>query len=132
MALDARRENDLTDRILGCAYQVMTELGHGFVEKVYENALAIELTEAGFQVEQQRRFAVRYAGKVVGEFAADLIVEETVVVELKAVSALDRAHQAQCLNYLRASGLKICLLLNFGGPALQIRRIVNGLWPTTP
>ena len=127
MAADLGGVNAITDRIIGSAYKVMQSLGHGFVEKVYENALAVELKTAGLHAEQQRRFSVQYAGTVVGEFSVDLLVEELVVVELKAVSMLDRVHRAQCLNYLRASGLQVCLLLNFGTPDVQIKRVVNGL-----
>jgi GxxExxY protein len=92
------------------------------LEKVYENALAHELRKAGLQVSQQHAIVVRYDDVIVGEYAADLLVEGTVVVELKA---LDRVHIAQSINYLKATGLDVCLLLNVGKPRLDIQRIVN-------
>ena len=95
------------------------------MEKVYENALAHELRKAGLKTEQQHPVSVRYDGAVVGEYLADLLVEDCVVVELKAVKALDDVHLAQCLNYLKATALSLCLLLNFGAPKVQIKRVVN-------
>jgi GxxExxY protein len=127
MHADEAGVNRLSERIIGCAFRVMNTLGAGFLEKVYENALALELREAGLAVVQQHGIAVHYSGVVVGEYAADLLVEGIVMVELKAVRAVDNAHAAQCMNYLRATGLKLCLLLNFGRPRLEIRRFVNGL-----
>jgi GxxExxY protein len=127
MDADERRLNDITERVIGCAYVVGNTLGHGFLEKVYENALAYELRKTGLMVEQQRSIKVRYDGIVVGDYMADLLIEGQVVVELKAVKFVDNIHVAQCLNYLKATGLKVCLLLNFGVPKVQIRRIVNWL-----
>jgi GxxExxY protein len=115
----------LTERILGCAYTVANTLGCGFLEKVYENALCHELRKAGLAVSQQQGMEVHYDGIVVGVFAADLIVDRSVVIELKAVAALDATATAQCLNYLKATGLRVCLLLNFGKPKLEIRRLVR-------
>jgi len=117
--------NQITQKIIGCAYVVANSLGSGFLEKVYENALAHEVRKAGLKVDQQSSVEVRYDGVVVGGYCADLLVEEAVVVELKAVKALDDIHLAQCLNYLKATGLKICLLINFGSPRLQVKRLVN-------
>lgn len=94
------------------------------MEKVYENALMIELRKAGLQVMQQHPIQVRYEGAVVGDFAADLLVADMVIVELKAVKTLDEIHLAQCLNYLKATGIPICLLVNFGKPRAEIRRII--------
>ena len=124
---DRQRErlNEISGRIIGCAYAVANSLGCGFLEKVYENALAHELRKAGLKTEQQHPVAVRYDGAVVGEYLADLLVEDCVVVELKAVKALDDVHLAQCLNYLKATSLPLCLLLNFGAPKVQIKRVVN-------
>ena len=119
--------NALSEQIIRCAFVVSNTLGAGFLEKVYENALAHELRKAGLAVAQQRGIVVTYDGIVVGEYAVDLLVEEAVLVELKAVKAFDHIHQAQCLNYLRASGMHLCLLLNFGKPRLEIRRIVHDL-----
>lgn len=121
------RPNDLTARIIGAAQRVSIGLGCGFLEKVYENALRVELRHSGLHVEQQRPIDVRYREEIVGQYLADLVVEKSVVVELKAVTAIDGIHEAQCMNYLRASGHQICLLLNFGRPRLVVRRIVLGL-----
>ena len=126
MDTDRSALNALTERIIGCAYRVGNALGSGFVEKVYENALAIELQKEGLEARQQASIQVRYQGELVGEFAADLLVENQVIVELKAVKALDEVHVAQCLNYLKASGLRLCLLLNFGKPKVEIKRVVLG------
>ena len=98
-------------------------LGAGFLEKVYENAMAYELGQAGFVVQQQQPVKVRYKGVVVGEYIADLLIDQTILLELKAVKALDDAHMAQCMNYLKATSLKICLLSNFGKPKAEIQRI---------
>ena len=101
MDADERRErlNDVSRRIIGCAFTVANALGCGFLEKVYENALAHELRKAGLKTDQQQGITVRYDGAVVGEYVADLLVEDAVVVELKAAKALDDVHLAQCLNY---------------------------------
>jgi GxxExxY protein len=119
--------NALSEQIIRCAFVVSNTLGSGFLEKVYENALAHELRKTGLAVAQQRGIVVTYDGIVVGEYAVDLLVEEAVLVELKVVKVFDDIHQAQCLNYLRASGRHLCLLLNFGKPRLDIRRIVRDL-----
>ena len=124
---EKRKQLDrVTAKIIGAAQRVSSALGIGFLEKVYENALAIELRKGGVLVKQQPLLKVFYEGEIVGEYAADLIVENEVVVELKAVRALDNVHQAQCMNYLRATKLTVCLLLNFGTSRLQVKRIVNG------
>ncbi len=116
--------NETTRRIIGAAYEVANNLGCGFLEKVYENALAHELGQIGLSFEQQKSVSVYYRRAVVGVYTADLLVNATVVVELKAVKAIDEIHEAQCLNYLKATGQRVCLLLNFGSPKLQIRRLV--------
>ena len=126
MDTDEHRLNELTQKIIGCAYVVANTLGCGFLEKVYENSLAHELRMAGLVAEQQKPIQVRYDGIVVGDYCADMLVEQSVLVELKAVKALDATHLAQCLNYLKAAGLRICLLLNFGAPRLEIKRVING------
>ena len=100
-------------------------MGSGFLEKVYENALTLELRKNGLKVKQQHGIQIRYDGVVVGEFAADLLVEDKVIIELKATKALDDIHMAQCLNYLKATDLSVCLLINFGKPKAEIRRIVS-------
>jgi GxxExxY protein len=127
MHADERRKNldSITDMIIGCIYKVSNTLGSGFLEKVYENALTLELRKNGLKVKQQHGIQVRYNGVVVGEFAADMLIEEQVVIELKATKALDDIHMAQCLNYLKATDLSVCLLVNFGKPKAEIRRIVR-------
>lgn len=91
----------------------------------YENALAVELRARGIRVKQQDGIVVRYGEEIVGEYFADLTVEDQVIVELKAVRGLDSSHEAQCINYLKASGAPICLLLNFAQPRLDVRRFIN-------
>jgi len=118
--------NQLSERVIGCAFRVLNTLGSGFLEKVYENALAHELRKVGLAVVQQHGITVHYDGIVVGEYAVDLLIEGTLIVELKASKALDGAHTAQCLNYLKATGLRLCLLLNFGRSRLEIRRFAHG------
>lgn len=115
--------DETTEKIIGCAFTVSNTLGAGFLEKVYENALVHELRKANLRVEQQLSMQVMYDGEAVGDYA-DILVESTVLVELKAVRELDEIHMAQCLNYLKATGFHVCLLLNFGKPKLQIKRIV--------
>jgi GxxExxY protein len=117
--------NQISEKIIGCAFVVSNTLGAGFLEKVYENALSHELRKAGLTVEQQHSIAIHYDGVVVGIYTADLLVENALLVELKAVTTLDTVHRAQCINYLKGSGLWLCLLLNFGSPRLEIRRVVG-------
>jgi GxxExxY protein len=117
--------NQITEKIIGAAFQVANQLGVGFLEKVYENALAHELRKSGLRVDLQRPVDVYYDDIVVGVYIADLIVEDCVPVELKAVKALDDAHRAQCINHLRATGFRIGLLINFGTPKIEIKRIAN-------
>jgi len=124
MNTDADELNQLTQQVIGCAFQVANTLGTGFLEKVYENALAHELAKAGFSVSQQFPIAVIYDGLIVGDFFADILVEKTLLVELKCVTVLVEAHFAQCLNYLKATGIPVCLLLNFGTPRVEIRRVL--------
>lgn len=114
----------LTDRILGCAIRVSKGLGTGFLEKVYENALSLELGVAGIRHRQQCPISIRYRETIVGEYVADLLVEDAVIVELKVAREIDRIHQAQLLNYLKATGHKTGLLLNFGRTKLGIKRMV--------
>ena len=124
MSEDKIVEGELTYRIRACAFAVSNELGPGFLERVYENALAIELQESGLAVRTQCPIQVYYKGQVVGDYIADLIVEERVLIELKAIRALLAEHEAQILNYLRATRIKVCLLINFGQPRLEIKRFV--------
>ena len=118
-------EQDLTERILQAAFAVHNALGCGFLERVYSIALSVELRSLGLACEHEVAFKVKYKNVAVGDYFADLIVQKRVVVELKACAALDSAHEAQILNYLKASGIKVGLLLNFGKPKLQYRRFVR-------
>ena len=117
------RRDGLTERIIGCAYAVANILGVGFLERVYENALVHELRKAVLKVAPQAPVQVVYDSVVIGEYVVDILVEDTVLVELKAVKALDDIHLAQGLNYLKATGHRVCLLLNFGVPHIEVRRI---------
>ncbi len=119
-------QNDLlSEKVIAAAYAVANALGCGYLEKVYENALALELRSLGLDVKQQWGIRVRYRGADVGEYFADLLVEGRLLVELKAVKALEDIHLAQCLNYVKGTGLGACLLLNFGTPKVEVRRLVN-------
>jgi GxxExxY protein len=115
----------ITEKIIGCAYKVANTLGNGFLEKVYENALAHEIRKTGLSVEQQHLVPVVYDGVVVGDYVADLIVEDKVIVELKATQDVEDIHKAQCINYLKATSLTLCLLINFGTPKVQVKRFVR-------
>jgi GxxExxY protein len=119
------KHSETTGSILKAFYRVYNSLGHGFLEKVYENALVIELKAAGLLVEQQRPIIVHYEGQVVGEYFADLVVDNCVIVELKAGESLARAHEAQLLNYLRATEFEVGLLLNFGAEPEYRRKIFS-------
>jgi len=125
MVRDQAYFNSITEQIIGCAYKVANHLGPGFLEKVYENALAYEAKQNDLNVEQQFPISVMYEDLIVGEYFADLLVQEEIIVELKAVKALDSSHFAQCMNYLKATGKKVCLLINFGSPKVEIKRIMN-------
>ena len=121
-----RRENteSISRRVIGCAFEVSNKLGAGFLETVYENALCVELEDQGLSFERQKPLIVPYKGRVVGNYVADLVVGEKLLVELKALSHLTSDHEAQVLNYLRATGIGVGLLLNFGTSRLGIRRLV--------
>ncbi len=116
--------NDLTYKINGAVYEVNKELGSGFLEKVYEKALLLELSDRGIKAESQVPIKVEYKGKEVGDYYADIIVEKKVILEIKAVEALKKIHEAQLLNYLKATGYKIGLLINFTHPKAVIKRFV--------
>ena len=116
------QDEALTNEIIGCAFTVHNALGPGYLEKVYENAMCIELAKQGLRVKQQEPIKVRYDGQIIGEYVVDLWVEDRVIVELKAVQALTKAHEAQVVNYLTATGTDIGLLINFGAPSVQIKR----------
>jgi GxxExxY protein len=114
--------NDLSGAVIGCAFTVLNTLGAGLLDKNYENAMAPELA-----VVQQPGVKVTYKGSVVGAYFADLVVEDQLLVALKAVKALDAVHRAQCVNYHKATGLHLGLLLDFGKPRPKIRRVANSL-----
>jgi GxxExxY protein len=123
--MNIENQDKVTQTIIGCAYTVSNVLGAGFLEKVYENALTHELRKAGLRVEQQYRVEILYDGIVAGEYFADLLVEGCVLVELKALKNLESVHQAQCMNYLKVTRLRICLLINFGNPKVEVRRMMR-------
>ena len=114
---------DLTSNILNCAFEVHNSLGCGFLEKVYEKALIHELESRGLKVTTQKAIKIKYKDKDVGIYFADIIVEDKVIVELKVVEFLSKIHKAQAINYLRASGYKVALILNFSKPRLEYKRV---------
>ena len=116
-------QDPLTQQIIGLCYRIANTLGHGFVEKVYENALAFELRRAKIAFVQQQSIEVFYEGEKVGHYKADLIIEGRVIVEVKAIQALSDIDVAQGLNDLRATGLPTCLLINFGKAKIEVRRL---------
>jgi len=114
---------DITSRILEACFEVINELGAGFVESVYQKALLIALREKGLKVGAQVPLKAMFRDQCVGDFVADLLVADKIVVELKAVKALAPEHQAQTINYLKATGLDVALLVNFGRPKLEYKRL---------
>jgi len=116
--------NNLSRQVIGCAIEVSNTLGPGYFEKVYENSLCIELEKQGIYYQPQKLVNVIYKGNLVGEYVADIIVENKLLLELKAVSAFCSEHEAQLMNYLKTTGLSVGLLLNFGKPKLGIKRMV--------
>lgn len=117
-------EHGLTERVLGAVFDVSNTLGAGFLEKVYERALLIELCLRGIKAVSQQSFGVNYKGCPVGEYFADILVEDVLVLELKCVERLANEHMAQCMNYLKASGRTLCLLINFQKPKVEWKRII--------
>jgi GxxExxY protein len=115
---------ELTRSIIGAAFEVHNILGVGFLEKVYQNALAKELRLRGHQVETEMKIPVYYKSELVGDYYADILVDERVILELKALSNLTGQHEAQLLNYLKATGHKVGLLLNFGTTKVEVKRKV--------
>ena len=118
--------DEITEKILRAFFEVYNTLGYGFLEKVYENALFNELTTAGLRVERQHPIEVGYKRQIVGVYCADLLVENLVIVELKAADALREEHECQLLNYLKATGIQVGLLLNFGKTPQFKRKIFSG------
>lgn len=121
--MSTMKHEEVTEGVIGAYYHVYNVLGYGFLEKVYENALVYELRVRGYAVAAQQPITVRYQGTPVGEYFADLVVNECIIVELKAAVTLTDAHEAQLINYLKATGIEVGLLLNFG-PKAQFRRKV--------
>ena len=116
-------ESDLTDVVIGSAFGISRVLGAGFLEKVYERALIRELMLRGVKAKAQVSFPVCYKGQYAGEYLADLVVEEKLIVELKCVDRFANEHLAQCINYLKASGLRVALLINFQRPRVEWKRV---------
>ena len=120
--IDHKKDYDLAGQVIGCAMEVHRDLGCGFNEKVYKNALAIELREQGFVIEVEKKITVYYKRQVVGEFAADIVISDTLILEPKAVMDICPAHETQLVNYLKATNTQDGLLLNFGAPSLQFKK----------
>ncbi len=119
------KHSETTGKIIKAFYTVYNDLGYGFLEKVYENSLAVELGSLGLSVEQQKPIAVYYKGLVVGEYFADIVVDDLIIVELKSAEVMSRAHEAQLINYLKATRYEVGLLLNFGKSAEYKRKIYD-------
>ena len=118
------KEEELTYKIRGCIYEVSKELGAGYLEQVYKNALLQELNNVDLKCESEKKIAVQYKGREVGIYVADIIVQEKVILELKAVKQLTKIHEAQILNYLKGTGVKVGLLINFSHPKAEIKRFI--------
>jgi len=127
MNTDERRLelNEITEKIIGCAFKVGNTLGCGFLEQVYQNSLVYELRKTGMLIEPQFTVYVHYEDIIVGKFIPDVLVERAVLVELKAIKSIGERETAQCLNFIKATKLTVCLLINFGNPKVEIKRIVN-------
>ena len=120
--VEATKEYDLCGQVIGAAMKVHSALGPGFLESVYQNALTWELRKSGFRSEAQKPISVHYDGQIVGAFAADLLVNDSAIVEVKAIQALAKPHEVQLVNYLTATGVNEGLLLNFGAEQLEFRK----------
>ena len=118
------QHGEITEQIIGSAFEVHRVLGYGFLERVYENALFAELCKCGVKAETQKPTKVKYKDVVVGDYVADLVVEDKVIVELKTEDAYNKMHEAQLLNYLKATGIKVGLLINFGKKKCEFKRLV--------
>jgi GxxExxY protein len=125
--MNAYERESTVEKLIGAVYEVSNVLGAGFLEKVYEQALLRELAIVGLHAQAQVRFPVVYKGQRVGEYLGDIIVENEIVVELKCVESFTNEHLAQCINYLKATDLKLALLVNFQKPKVEWRRIVYNL-----
>ena len=118
---------ELTEEIIGCAYKVYSRMGFGFLESVYEKCLLIELSKAGLSADSQKPITVFYDGEIVGDFVADIIVDDTIILELKSVRRIAKAHEIQLVNYLVATGKPVGLLINFGEHKVDIKRKLREL-----
>jgi GxxExxY protein len=114
---------EITDKIIAAAYEVYNQLGFGFSEKVYENAMMIKIAQKNLKAVQQAPISVLFESSLVGEYFADMLVEDKVIVEFKAISELSKAHEAQLVNYLKATGIKVGLLINFSDKLKIVRRV---------
>jgi len=117
----------VTEKIIGCAYRVYNKMGFGFLESVYEKCLLIELRKAGLDAESQKPITVYYDDEIVGEFIADIIVNDTIILELKSVRRVIKAHEVQLVNYLIATGKPMGLILNFGERKVEVKRKIKNL-----
>ena len=118
---------DVTETVIGCAYNVYNKMGFGFLESVYEKCLLIELRKASLETESQKPITVYYDDEIVGEFVADIIVNDTIILELKSVRRVIKAHEVQLVNYLVATGKPVGLILNFGERKVEIKRKIKEL-----
>jgi GxxExxY protein len=118
---------ELTEKIIGCAYRVYNKMGYGFLESVYEKCLLIELKKEGLQAESQKAIIVEYENEIVGHFTADILVEDTIILELKSVKQIIQAHEVQMVNYLVAIGKEVGLILNFGEQKVEVKRKIRDL-----
>ncbi len=117
--------HNITEKIIGASYNVHNTLGHGFLEKVYQNSLAIELCSLDFKVDVEKPIKVLYNGEIVGNYFADVVVDDKVIVEIKAVKGLSDIHEVQLVNYLKATGIEVGLLINFGTSVQVKRRVMD-------
>ncbi len=119
------KHREITEKIIGAAQRVHNTLGYGFLEKVYQNALVSELRTLGFNVAVEQPIAVHYHGKIVGNYVADIVVNEKVILEIKAVKEMSEIHEVQLVNYLKATGIEVGLLINFGRSVTVKRRVMD-------
>jgi GxxExxY protein len=119
------KHHELTSQIIKCAYAVHQNIGFGFLENVYQNALMIELAKAGLRFEKEKGIQIRYDGQVIGDYIADIVVEDKIILELKSVKEINPAHEAQLVNYLKATGMEVGLLINFGDQVRIKRKILD-------
>ena len=119
------KHHQITEKIIGAAYNVHNLLGSGFLEKVYQNSLAIELRSLAFKVDVEKPIEVLYKGEIVGNYFADVVVDEKVIVEIKAIKELSTIHEVQLVNYLKATGIEVGLLINFGTSVQVKRRVLD-------